>query len=102
MLHPCFLVISVLMSVLSYHGKPLGYICKGALVKRHRTIGTGNFSHMCKVARVESTNFPFRIMYESEIKWQNRQQCSCNLLEPLIVHTRSGFAAHLGFSHNAS
>ncbi len=32
-------------------------------IKRHRTIGTGDFRHMCKVACIESTNFPFRIMY---------------------------------------
>ncbi len=32
------------------------------VVKRHRTIGTADFSHMCKVARVGSSNFPFRIM----------------------------------------
>ncbi len=32
------------------------------LLKRDHTIGTGDFSHMCKVARVESSNFPFRIM----------------------------------------
>ena len=31
--------------------------------KRLRTIGTGDFSHMCKVARAESTNFPFRVTY---------------------------------------
>ena len=37
--------------------------CLNVVIKRHRTIRTGHFNHMCKVARVKSTNFPFRIMY---------------------------------------
>ncbi len=55
------------------------------IVKRHRTIKTGDSSHMCKVARVESTYFP-SIPYHA-----------CFEEMP-----HSGFAAHLGFSHNAS
>ena len=33
-------------------------------VKRPYTIGTGDFSYMCKVARHEPTNFPSIITYQ--------------------------------------
>ncbi len=35
------------------------------LLKRHYATGTGDISYRCKVARQESTNFPFIITYQA-------------------------------------
>ncbi len=63
-------------------------------VKRHYAIGTGDFSYMSKVACHESPTFPFIITYVGSVTYP----IACMFEE--MPH--SGFAAHLGFSHNAS
>ena len=50
--------------------------------KRNRTIWTGDFSHTCKVARVESTNFPFRIMYQRPAtRMKKSVECHWSLIQ---------------------
>ena len=83
---------AILQSTWKWHGlkklnaKKCSILLFMWLLKRHRTIGTGDFRHTCKVAHVESTNFPLPIPYHA-----------CFEEMP-----HGDFAGHLGFSHNAS
>ena len=92
---PPHVVIHYIRSSLSYlqlfwsHGHMTSF----TQLKRHSAIGTGDFSYTCHMARHKSTNFPD----------PNRGLYSLSPYHACFKEMpHSGFAAHLGFWHNAS